>query len=233
MYFNASERIASRTHYLRSQIQSVDTFLAGSRVRRFELRQLQEKTGLYNDIAPILEEFVKERVLRKEVFHVCPEDFSQLERINQLEGRCISCDKIYAYEDCPTKLIYERLRDPEHPRLDQGFESSAAKTVVISYQSPSKFDLVNLIIGIVSVLFGFIQIIPIIFPSHFYKNDQVIIATIQPTIPPSESKAPPTPLFASSEEVIEPTRAPTNSIEMKSEVTPEQTREADSQSLVR
>lgn len=61
MYFDASDRIARRGNYPHSQIEKIDTFLAGSKVKRFELRQLQEKTDLQVDVTPILEEYVRHR----------------------------------------------------------------------------------------------------------------------------------------------------------------------------
>jgi hypothetical protein len=66
MYFNASERIARKSNFSRTQVEKVDEFLAGPYVKRFELHQLQEKTYLGDDVSSLLEEYVRERVLKKD-----------------------------------------------------------------------------------------------------------------------------------------------------------------------
>lgn len=113
MYFDASEHIARSNDFPRSQIEAIDEFLAGDKVRRFEMRQVREKTGLNADVSAILDEYVKLRVLSKETVYLCPVHRVRLERTYRNEGKCAHCEKSYALDDCDTKTVYERIHAPD------------------------------------------------------------------------------------------------------------------------
>src|SRR5690606_9305391 len=142
-YFNVSERIALKTTLSRSQIEKVDDFLAGMYVNRFELRQVREKTGLNDNIPEILEEYVKSRVLKKEVVNVCPIHEIVLDRINHNEGFCIECDHLHAYEDCPKRTLYERKRKPDRQKTHSEV-THQTEGVPVPWRKDSRFVIASI-----------------------------------------------------------------------------------------
>ena len=115
MYFNASERIALNTTTPRSTIEQIDAFLAQPDVKRFEPRQLQEKTHLNMDLSPLLQAYVQEGILKTEESYLCPEHGISLRVTRKRVGECDDCGKGYPLEDCDRKFIYERVREPDFP----------------------------------------------------------------------------------------------------------------------
>lgn len=186
MYFDASERIAHKTNFPRSRIEKIDEFLAGQNVRRFELRQLQEKTAINDDVSAILEEYVRHRVLRKEPVYLCPDHYTDLKAINKREGRCSDCERVYPFKVCSTKLVYERQRAPDRERISnsQNRARSGGKEKPWWKQPVNVLQIIGLVI---TVIFGIIQAVPILFSADSPKDVQIIVTQSGATLTPTET----------------------------------------------
>lgn len=225
MYFDASERIAHKTNYSRSQIEKIDDFLAGQDVKRFELRQLQEKTEIYTDVLPILEAYVRARVLTKKTTYLCPEHLVGLEPVNRNEGRCIDCDRVYPFEDCPQKILYERGRKPDRQKIHE-VATSQAETVTVPWWRDARF-VIGILVAVVVALIGVVgsilggDTINIFYPSDTLTLTSVIEQTADPTVATTET-ANPDPTFLPTQV---PSDAPSESVTTDGDLTPEVTSE--------
>jgi hypothetical protein len=126
MYFNASERIANRTNIARKTIEQFDEFLARPRSIRFSAYELQAMTGLKLQNTSLLNEYVRERILRERKIYKCPVHDIELD-----SGYCIDCEKKHPLDDCPSKQVYERVAEP-----DKEFVNSQDKSILFEKQKP-------------------------------------------------------------------------------------------------
>lgn len=213
MYFNASERIALRTTYPRSSIEKVDEFLAGPDIKRFELRQAEENTNFMPNVLPILQEYVRENILKEELTYLCPEDGIRLKANRNRVGECDICGKSYPLDDCPTKLLYERIREPDvliantlkHQNVGTNSERSTSTSLVRKILKFLGATIVAILIGVIgSVIASYI------YQSLSSTSTQNIIAT---KLPSADS----VPTFESSPE---PNAIPNNSFNTTPTVLP-------------
>ena len=116
MYFKESDLIANREKLPRSDIEKVDRFLARKHLRRFKLHDVWDKADIRENAQPILDEFIKLRVVKQDKRYFCPEDDNVLlptrcERFTR-KVHCIECEKTYPIHKLDNEAIYERKKEP-------------------------------------------------------------------------------------------------------------------------
>lgn len=116
MYFKESDRIANREKLPRSDIEKVDRFLAREHLKCFKLHDVWDKADIRENAQPILDEFIKLRVVKQDKRYFCPEDDNVLlptrcERFTR-KVHCIECEKTYPIHKLDNETIYERKKEP-------------------------------------------------------------------------------------------------------------------------
>lgn len=192
MYFDASERIALDSSFPRVEIERIDDFLAGERVKQFELHQLQDIADVRNNAEAILEYYIRQRIVDKHVFYQCPVDEIALENLNRREGKCPQCEQIYAFEDCESVWVYERKREPDRKKAtDQKISTIAVTEPRRWWKKPENIiGIIGVILALLAAIFSYIQITPILFPSDDVHDNATHIDSTEIIVSPSPSNQP-------------------------------------------
>lgn len=155
MYFDVSEHIAHKTDFSKADIKRIDSFLAYPNLRRFELRNVQDNTDIYENAEAILDEYIQRGVIVKKREYFCPIHDIFLEPVNTSEGKCIDCEKRHSFENCESEIIYERKKAPDRvPAQEATTQLVQNETSDSQWWKDKKWltDKAIQIVGIISVL---------------------------------------------------------------------------------
>ena len=190
MYFKESDRIANREKLPRSDIEKVDRFLAREHLRRFKLHDVWDKADIRENAQPILDEFIKLRVVKQDKRYFCPEDDNVLlptrcERFTQ-KVHCIECEKTYPIHKLDNETIYERKKEPirwsnskdnnpsVQPEGSETLRRKVAKWILDRIAAPT---LVQILVGIsTTIIIGGIG-------GHLFNNNFLSQEPTQTPIP--------------------------------------------------
>ena len=118
--FNGSERIARKTGFPRSEIIEVDKFLARKARRQFKLHDIEDFTNVKENAEPIINEYIKQRVVKKEKTYLCPKhEHIALEPVKGIlvgqKGLCHKCEQEYPLKDREYETVFIRKKAPDRP----------------------------------------------------------------------------------------------------------------------
>ena len=117
MYFKESDRIANEERFPKSAIEKIDRFLAQKQSSRVKLQDVKEFADVHENVAAILDKYVKFRVLKPYKMYFCPEHedevlvFGRISAFSK-KGVCQHCNKPYSISSLEPETIYERKRKP-------------------------------------------------------------------------------------------------------------------------
>lgn len=117
MYFKESECIARKEKFPKYVIKKIDRFLARKHVKSFKLHDVWDLADVHENAKPILDEYVKCRVLKLTKRYFCPKhENNAIEVVGSLpirrKGFCEKCDDSYFLIGLQHEIMYKRIKEP-------------------------------------------------------------------------------------------------------------------------